>query len=112
MMDLDFNSAVSLITIVTLLSVIVGDRVLGWLKTRGVDLSKLSETHKLVSAISVDTKELLKRFDDSTLEDAICALSSNIATQTELLRDIVVQNRLNHEEHKLILDQLVRVGKQ
>ena len=110
-MELDFNSVVSLTTIVALLAVVVGDRILGWLKTRGVDLSKLSETHELVSKISVDTKELLKRFDDSTLEEAILALSSNIATQTELLRDIVVQNRLNHEEHKLILDQMVRVGK-
>ena len=110
-MTLDFNSIVSLTTIVALLAVVVGDRILGWLKTRGVDLSKLSETHELVSKISVDTKELLKRFDDSTLEEAILALSSNIATQTELLRDIVVQNRLNHEEHKLILDQMVRVGK-
>ena len=103
-MSLDFDNIMSTITLVTLLAIVIGDRVLGWLKTRGVDLSKTSETYELAYNIQQDTQELLKRFDDSPLEKAVEALSNNIAAQTELLREMVTLNKLSHQEHKLILD--------
>jgi len=101
----------TVITILTLLTVVVGDRVLGWLKTRGVDLTKMSEMYELTYNTHLVSQEILKRLDDGTLEDAIRALSANIAMQTQLLQELVAQNKLNHEEHKLILDQMSRMSK-
>ena len=105
-MSLTLDNTLTMVTVITLLAVVIGDRVLSWLKTRGVDLSKLSENYELSYNIHQDTQELLRRFDDGTLEKAIEALSKNIATQTELLREMVAQNTLNREEHKLILTQI------
>ena len=98
------DSILTYLTIVTLFAVVVGDRVLGWLRTRGVDLTKLGEIHET-------TQELLRRFDDGALEEAIRALSLNVAAQTAILQELVGLSKLQHQEHKLILDQLVRNGK-
>ncbi len=111
MHSFEMSDILSAITIITLLAVVVGDRVLGWLKTRGVDLSKLSEIYELTYNIQEQTAELMKRFDDSKLEDAIVSLAKNIAMQTKLLGDIHNQNELNRQEHKLILDQMERINK-
>ena len=110
-MSLELNEVLTVLTIVTLLAVVIGDRVLGWLKTRGIDLSRVTETYDTTVSIHEDTQELLKRFDDGSLEKAIEALSSNIATQTELLREMVAMNQLNRAEHKLILDQVSTISK-
>jgi uncharacterized membrane protein YcjF (UPF0283 family) len=98
------DSLLTYLTIITLFAVVVGDRVLGWLRTRGVDLTKLGEIHET-------TQELLRRFDDGALEEAIRALSLNVAAQTAILQELVGLSKLQHQEHKLILDQLVRNGK-
>ena len=105
------SEILSTLMLVTLVAVLIGDKVLGWLKTRGIDLSKLEDTYDLATKTHTDTQALLKRFDDSKLEIAIESLSTNITVQTELLREMVALNKLNHEEHKLILDQLARIDK-
>ena len=105
------NDVLSVVTIVTLLGIVVGDRILGWLKTRGVDLTKLSDMYELVYNTHQVSQELLKHLENGTLEDAIKALAANNTTQTELLREVVSQNKLNREEHKLFLDQLSRLKK-
>jgi hypothetical protein len=102
------SDILSIITIAMLLIVIVGDRTLGWLKTRGVDLSRLGDLYELSYNTHQDTQELIKRFDDSSLEVAIRALAENVAAQTLLLQEMVQQNKLNHQEHRLILDQIGR----
>jgi len=98
------------ITLITLLAIVIGDRVLGWLKTRGVDLTKMSEIYELAYNTHQNTQALIKLFDDSTLGDAIRALSDNIAVQTKLLGEISNQNQLNRDEHQLILNQMERIG--
>jgi len=110
-MQWSVSEILSAITLITLVSVLIGDKVLRWLKTRGIDLSNLDDTYTLVTEIHENTAALLKRFDDGKLEIAIESLSTNIAVQTELLREMVAQNKLNHEEHKLILDQMGRISK-
>ena len=105
------DDVLSIITILALLSVVIGDRILGWLKTRGIDLTKISEMYELVYNTHQVSQELVKQLENSTLEDAIKVLAANIGTQTELLRELVNQNKLNHEEHKLFLDQLSRMKK-
>jgi len=105
------DDVLSIVTIITLLGIVVGDRILGWLKTRGVDLTKLSEMYELVYDTHQVSQELLKQLENSTLEDAIKILATNIGTQTELLREMVNQNKLNREEHRLFLDQLSRIKK-
>ena len=110
-MQWSVSEILSTITLITLVAVLIGDKVLGWLKTRGIDLSKLEDTYDLAVKTNEATQALLKRFDDGKLEVAIESLSANIAVQTELLREMVAQNKLNHEEHKLILDQMARVSK-
>jgi len=110
-MTFSAESALTYITILTLLTVVVGDRVLGWLKTRGVDLTKLGELYELTYDTRVDTQELLQRFKDDSLELAIHALNKNVEAQTALLQELVGLSKLQHQEHKLILDQLVRSNK-
>jgi len=110
-MTLTPDSILTYITILTLLAVVVGDRVLGWLKTRGVDLTKLGELYELTFDTRVDTQELLQRFKDNSLELAIHALNKNIGAQTALLQELVGLSKLQHREHKLILDQMVRNSK-
>lgn len=107
-MTFGLGDILTLLTVVTLLAIVIGDRVLGWLKTRGIDLSKVNGTHDLCGAIYNNTQALIKLFDDSTLEDAIKKLSDNISIQTTLLQQMVAQTKLSHEEHKLILDQMAR----
>jgi len=109
--ELSIHDILTAVTIVTLLAVVVGDRVLSWLKTRGIDLSKMGEVYEIAYNTHEGVQQLLRRFDDSTLEDAIKALSDNVAVQTELLREMVAQNTLNRQEHKLILDQIERISK-
>ncbi len=104
----NLSDILTTITVITLLALVIGDRALGWLKTRGVDLSKMGELYELSYNTHQDTQELLKRFDDSSLETAIRALADNVAAQTLLLQEMVQQNKLNHQEHRLILDQIGR----
>lgn len=98
------DNILTYLTIITLFAVVLGDRVLGWLRTRGVDLTKLGEIHET-------TQELLRRFDDGALEEVIRALAQNVAAQTAILQELVGLSKLQHQEHKLILDQLVRNSK-
>jgi len=81
---------------------------MGWLKTRGVDLTKMGELYELAYNTHQNTSTLLDRLDDGVLEKAIENLSENVVLQTDLLRELLAQAKLNHEEHKLILDQMVR----
>lgn len=111
-MTLPADSVLTYLTVLTLLAVIVGDRVLGWLKTRGVDLTKIGELYELTYDTRQDTQELLQRFKDDSLELVIHALNKNVETQTALLQELVGLSKLQHQEHKLILDQLVRNNKQ
>jgi len=107
-MSYSLSDILTIVTIVTLLAVVIGDRVLGWLRTRGVDLSQVGKLYDLSYRTHQDTQELIKRFDDSSLEIAIRALAENVAAQTLLLQEMVQQNKLNHQEHRLILDQIGR----
>jgi len=107
-MSWSLDQILSFLTIVTLLAVVVGDRLLGWLKTRGVDLTKMGEIYELTYNAHENTQELLKRFDDGSLEEAIRALNANVAAQTILLQELVAVSKLQHQEHKLILDTLSR----
>lgn len=107
-MTLEMKDVLSLLAVAALLAVIIGDRILGWLRTRGIDLSKVNDTHELCDSIHEHTQELVRLFRDSKLEDAIEKLSENICLQTTLLQQMVAQSKLSHEEHKLILDQMVR----
>ena len=109
-MVLELEDALTGLTIITLLTVVIGDRVLGWLKTRGVDLSKLGEIYELAYNTQQTAEECLKRLDDGKLEEAILSLSKNVSAQTDLLREMVSQAKLQREEHKLILDQMERIG--
>lgn len=111
-MTFSAESTLTYITILTLLTVIVGDRVLGWLKTRGIDLTKLGELYELTYNTRTDTQDLLQRFKDNNLELTIHALNKNVEAQTSLLQELVGVSKLQHQEHKLILDQLVRNNKQ
>jgi len=111
-MTFSADSILSYLTIITLLAVVIGDRVLGWLKTRGVDLTKMGELYELAYDTRVDTQELLRRFKDNSLELTINALNKNVKAQTALLQELVGLSKLQHQEHKLILDQLVRGNKQ
>jgi len=107
-MSWSIDQILSFLTIVTLLAVVVGDRLLGWLKTRGVDLTKMGEIFELTYNTHENTQALLKRFDDGSLEEAIRALNANVAAQTILLQELVAVSKLQHQEHKLILDTLSR----
>jgi len=111
-MTLTTENILTYLAIITLLVVVVGDRVLGWLKTRGVDLTKLGELYELTYDTRVDTQEILRRFKDDGLETAIHALNKNVKAQTALLQELVGLSKLQHQEHKLILDQMVRNSKQ
>ena len=105
------DSILTYITIITLLAVIVGDKVLGWLKTRGVDLTKLGDLYELTYNTHAGTQEILQRFDDGVLEATIRALTKNIEAQTALVQELVGLSKLQHQEHKLILDQMSRANK-
>jgi hypothetical protein len=109
-MDWSLSDILTTVTIVSLLAIVIGDRVLGWLKTRGIDLSKINDMYDLSCSVRQDTRELIKRFDDSSLEEVIRALTANVTAQTLLLQEMVQQNKLNQQEHRLILDQLSRKG--
>ena len=109
-MSVSVQDILTVITIVTLLSVVIGDRVLGWLRTRGVDISKVGDIYELAYNAHQNTSIILEKIDEGKLEKALEVLSKNVEIQTQLLREMCAQNKLNHEEHKLILDQLSRVN--
>ena len=105
-MEVSYSDIIAIISTVSLIAVLVGDRTLGWLKTRGIDLTKLEDIYELAyntHAIVVETEKLLEA---GTLEKAIEVLAKNTATQTQLLQAMINQSELQHAEHKLILDQL------
>jgi len=108
----------AVITIVTLLAVIVGDKAINFLKTRGIDLGDISEIrdavagcekcHKNVKELhdwhNVTDEDGIRRwYSRPSLERAIVALSENSTEQTILLKEIINQQELQREEHKLIL---------
>lgn len=110
------ETALHYVPLVILVSVFVGDKVILWLKGRGIDLTKLEEIYELtydLTAATKSCKEICSRIDtrlnDETLEKAIGALSENITMQTELLREMLNQTKLQQSEHKLMLDQLSRI---
>jgi hypothetical protein len=117
------ESALHYVPLIILVSVFVGDKILGWLKGKGIDLTKLEDIYELTYDLTEATKscqEICKKIDrrlnDNTLEKAIGALSENVAVQTELLRVMVAQIKaqaeLQNKEHSLILDQVSRMSKQ
>ena len=109
-MDWSISEIVSTITLVAIVSVLIGDRALGWLKTKGIDLSKLEEMYELTYNTHVATTELLRQFDEGKLEETMKSLADNIAAQTEVLQGLLLQSQLQHEEHKLMMAQLGRIA--
>ena len=117
-MTWSMQDILSVVTIITLLAYIVGDKAIGFLKTRGIDLGDISEIrdavagcekcHKNVKELhdwhNVTDEDGIRRwYSRPSLERAIVALSENSTEQTILLKEIINQQELQREEHKLIL---------
>ena len=94
------------IAVVGMAAVVVGDRILGQLKARGVDLQKLARQQE-------DLWQWHAREDDEgvkvwyvrrSLEDAIKELSLSIRTQTEVMSQLAskvgsMQYEIEHLHH-------------
>ena len=117
-MTWSLQDILSVVTIATLLAFIVGDKVINFLKTRGIDLGEIHEIRLAVNGCEKchrDVKDLhdwhdvtdedgiRKWYSRPSLERAIIALSENSTEQTSILKEIVNQQKLQREEHKLIL---------
>jgi len=109
-MEISYSDIVAILSVVSLIAVLLGDRTLGWLKTRGIDLTKLEDIYELTFNIHESVKEIEKQLGSGTLEKAIEVLSANTATQTQLLQAMLNQSELQHAEHKLILGQLAALN--
>ncbi len=117
-MEWSAQDILSVVTIVTLLAMLIGDRAVSFLKTRGIDLGEIHEIreavegcercHKNVKELhtwhSVTDEDGIKKwYTRPSLERAIVALSENSSKQTIILREISNQQQLQREEHSLLL---------
>jgi len=122
-MEWSVQDILAVITIATLLVVIVGDKAIGFLKTRGIDLSDISEIRDAVAGCEkchrnvkelhdwhnvTDEDGIRKWYTRPSLERAIIALSENSTEQTSILKELLGQQKLQREEHELILSTLAK----
>lgn len=123
-MEWSLQDILAVVTIVTLLAFIVGDKAINFLKTRGIDLGEIHEIrlavdgcgkcHKNVEELHdwhnvTDEDGIRKWYTRPSLERAIIALSENSTEQTSILKELVSQQKLQREEHKLILSALSKL---
>ena len=60
MFGLDFSDIVSIIALFSIIAIVVGNRVLGWLQTKGIDLTKLEDIYELAYNVNESVKEIEK----------------------------------------------------
>ncbi len=90
--------------IVALVALVVGDKILGMLKSRGVDLQKLARQIDRLDTMhaKTDADGVPVWYVRRSLENAIVSLNEAIRTQTELLQALTMEVRELHRDVKRV----------